>query len=199
MHLYESIGIDCDGVLADLLSHCATQISAALERILQDPQQRSATQYHDAFAGLSRGDEKALWDSINATEGFVESCPHFDYVPDMLGALRYLAKDLVCITAVNDRSPYWGYERARWLEKRGFDRKHRVFTADKSRQDVSVFIDDHPEKVLAWHARYPDRLAVLWCDPSFAPIEDPQPYVFVATSSEQLLAHLTLWPSLRTG
>lgn len=60
-------------------------------------------------------------------------------------------------------SPFWTYERTRWLcDHLHFHQNQVVHAHDKFIVYGDVLVDDKPANVMEWQEAYPNGLAVLW-------------------------------------
>lgn len=137
--------LDCDGVLADLLTPWA------------------------GLLGLPRGYEPRTYDlscsdlhSDKIARALNMVCESADMLSPYSGVIEELERlrtehEVVCVTAMHSRKRY------RWLQRElGFAKSDIVSTQAKQRVPGDIFVDDHPAQVHAWCQAHPNSLGYVF-------------------------------------
>ena len=140
------IGLDVDGVIADLVTP-----------LLEQVHQRSGTRFHTEQIRQfdlrqTLGDLWSVGHDILCEPGFAQSLPPYPDALRGVDALRNLGR-VVFVTTPYAASPTWSDDRARWLERHAnADRRDIVHLADKTVFAGRLLIDDAPAQLEAWVA-----------------------------------------------
>ncbi len=138
------IGLDVDGVVADLVSHLFNQLEKRSGSRL-DPHQVRQFDLRKTLGHLW-----PLGEQILAQQGFVSSLKPYPGALRGIECLRKLGR-VVFVTTPNPKSPTWADERACWLEKLAHaHRRDIVHAVDKTLFGGSLLIDDAPAQLQAW-------------------------------------------------
>jgi 5'(3')-deoxyribonucleotidase len=155
------VGVDVDGVLADLLAplfqHLNTMLGTAYAADhmkdwditeLIPPARRD--EFWNTF-----GQEVRVHDALKPLPGAIEG-------------MRFLAEhaDVYVVTAYLRSAPTWVHDRDRWLSEHfGVSDKKIVHTHAKYVFSGAMLVDDKPQTVLRWQEENPNGLGVLWAQP----------------------------------
>mgnify|MGYP001184376382 CR=1 FL=1 len=148
------IGIDCDGVLRDLIT-CIT-----------DTVKETHPQHADKIL------ESTSWDweqwlpfwTEDETEKYVFEDNYLDFFGVVANPIKEAAEDWDILKSwanrnghelvlVSAQRPHCIEPTDAWLEECGFDFKEKHYTKDKWSIDVDVLIDDSPEKLDIFNER----------------------------------------------
>lgn len=137
------IALDCDGVLADM-------VTPALEivRGLGGPDlTHDALQVWDIDTLLPEGPIRDEFYNRIGAEGFNRSLKPYPGAEEAVERLRKVG-EVVCVTTSLMSSKTWAYERYHWLKKHfGFPKSHVIQTAGKFWVRADILADDKPETV----------------------------------------------------
>lgn len=166
--------LDCDGVLADFVSHFLLFANAGSRRVDRewiDAEHGDVTSWDigEAFPLLKHAE---LY-RVLTHAGFVRKMP---VMPGAVFAVRYLQKisEVYCVTTPLLGARYWGWERTQWLSTTVGITQERVILCDaKELVDGDVLVDDRPEHLEAWAKRHPVGMALLWSSPRNASFKCP--------------------------
>lgn len=140
------IGLDVDGVVADLVSALLDQVHVRSGKRFVIDQVRQ----FDLRATL--GDLWTLGHDILCEPGFAQSLLPYPDAVEGVRALRKMAR-VVFVTTPYAASPTWSDDRARWLETHlGAVRRDIVHLEDKTVFGGRLLIDDSPAQLEAWVA-----------------------------------------------
>ena len=142
----KEISFDCDDVLSDF----AERAFDRLEVLSQKKYQISDFKTWDWIAELPEEHRQLLFQAMD-TQHFVSEMKIRPEVLDFLAQCPgHLQKTVV--TSPRDTSPFWQYERSKWLkEKLKFTKDQIIQTSAKHLVHTDVFVDDSPENILNWH------------------------------------------------
>lgn len=152
------VGVDCDGVLADMLSllqaHYADLFNVPLPSL----------DCWEIGEHIPKGREREFW------ETFGETAIHSKLKPyrNTYDGLRHIAEvaDVYIVTSPLSSCRTWASDRERWLlEYFGVTRNRVIHTAAKYTFAGDMLIDDKPEHVEQWAAEHPSGIPVLWAQP----------------------------------
>lgn len=153
--------IDCDGVLADLVTPVLEEANHIIQtrwdsEVLKGVQglirpapvrPEDLTEYDIAKAYPALRPSK-VYEPL-ARPGFCRSLRPY---PGAVAAVKRLQGlgEVYCVTKAH-HSPYWHFEREEWLQVvMGIPRDRVIFAADKERVNGHFFIDDSIEHVWSW-------------------------------------------------
>lgn len=154
------VGVDVDGVLADLI----TPMFELMNRLLHT----SYSVEHmedwsiDHLIPADRADE--FWRELGKPGLHAQLKPH----PGAVEGIRALSDvaDVYIVTSYLHGAETWVYERDAWLHKHfGIPRAKIVHTRAKYTFYGRVLVDDKPENVVEWQAEHPHGAGVLWLQP----------------------------------
>ncbi len=176
------IGLDVDGVIADLVGRLLDEVHA---RSGQRFRPEGVTQF-DLQATL--GDLWPLGHEILCEPGFARSLRPYPDALRGVHALRALGR-VVFVTTPYDASPTWSDDRARWLEAHvGAVRKDIVHLADKTVFAGHVLIDDAPAQLEAWTATGRPAIRVVRPWNADAPGRPAEDWKSIVEGTRELLA-----------
>ena len=148
-HMKKELLLDCDGVLSEFLD----DFIKVCNSVLLTSYKRSDVTDWDIVKCLNdpRLDDVLLHEVDH--HDFVMNLKPLDGAVAAVRALREI-HDVIIVTAPFERSKTWIPQRIEWLKKH-FDISPRniIFTSRKELICGDVFVDDHPENVLAWSRR----------------------------------------------
>jgi 5'(3')-deoxyribonucleotidase len=158
----KSVGIDCDGVMADWAKSALIAAEILRKAGIVIPQ--ANLRKYDL--GLDGAERDAFWEAIGQT-GF---CRDLDPYPQALEAFpRLLAiADVYVVTSYLHTGKTWVYERDVWLRQHfGLENDNTIHAHAKFLVGVDVFVDDKPEHVESWASNPRNSLGVpvLWTQP----------------------------------
>lgn len=159
------VGIDVDGVLADLLS--------PLMKIVSDLLGKTLTVDHvetwDLEELFEKHDALHLVPELWARAREPSFCRKLDPLPGSIEGVRMIQEagaEVFVVTSPLHDATTWTYDREVWLKEHfAIDRKHVVHTHDKSTFHGHILVDDKPSNVLAWADAQParePRTGFLW-------------------------------------
>lgn len=155
------VGVDVDGVLADLLTPLFQHLNTLLGTTyapdhmkdwdiaeLVPPERRD--EFWNTF-----GREVRVHDALQPLPGAVEGMKLLQEVADVYIVTAYLRS-----------APTWVHDRDRWLSEHfGVGDKKIVHTHAKYVFSGEMLIDDKPETVERWCREHPNGRGVLWDQP----------------------------------
>lgn len=156
----KTVGVDVDGVLANLAQNLLDHINARHDMSLTEadlldygiesmlpPEKRDG--FWDEIRAIDHHSSMRLYDG--AQEGFTKLCEAFD---------------VYIITTPMDGAETWTHNRERWLAQRFNVPSHKiVHTAAKYLCGVDALIDDHIVNIDKWKKRNPNGTSILWRRP----------------------------------
>lgn len=149
--------VDVDEVLGDWQTPCldiAERVSGRRLNVAEIP-------HWDIIAYMTPEEAKAVLDAM-AQPGFAYGMLPKPGAQSFVKDLKKMG-DVRILTAHYIKSPTWTWDRSRWLaELFGIQPDHVTFTHQKQAHHGRVLIDDRPENILGWEARWPDELPILW-------------------------------------
>jgi len=138
--------VDCDGVMADLVTPYLERLN---EKFGLDVTYDEVTSFEFSECVCTKAQNEAVWKDLVSTPGFVLGLRELPYAMEGLAHLRGWADRVVCLT-----SPMlggsWIAERCQWLLNRGFAKRDIVIASDKSLVDGHALIDDAPHNLEGW-------------------------------------------------
>lgn len=156
MNRKPDIWVDCDGVLADFQS----LYLRLLRQSGKDRTRADVTDYDFTRCVATREEDRAIWETIDATPGLVYNLGWVEGAHAGLRALREIGH-VRCLTSPH-LGPTWMHERARWLiERAGFRKDEIVFCSNKPLVHGDFLIEDHLETANAWQLHHPNSTAIL--------------------------------------
>lgn len=153
-----TIGIDCDGVMADL-------VGKVIERV--NTKYGTSFKYEDintwdVYEPLCIS--KAEFYGMANEEGF---CASLNVLPGARAGVDQLRKhaDVYAVTSPMS-GKYWLHERTMWLiEHMGFKHKTIIQCKEKKLIKVNYLIDDKTSTINEWAEEHPGSQAILWNTP----------------------------------
>ncbi len=146
MPTHPLIGLDVDGVIADLVQSLLDQIHEQTGQRFHPHQVRSFN-LQDTL-----GDLWQVGQTILSEPGFASRIPPY---PDALQGLDQLRKlgRVVFVTTPYEKNPTWSHDRTRWLERHtGAHPRDVVHLVDKTVFAGQLLIDDAPAQLEGWVA-----------------------------------------------
>lgn len=156
------VGVDVDGVLANLLGAMAPLLTEFAGR----PITAVDMQAWDLDHLLPPGTANAFWTRVGAP-GFLKDLEPYPGAVDGLRDLQKVA-DVYIVTSYLHSGPQWVHERDAWLLAHfDFPRKKVVHTHAKYTFRAFSLVDDKPENVELWDAEHAREhvFPVLWEQP----------------------------------
>jgi 5'(3')-deoxyribonucleotidase len=147
MHPHQHlIGLDVDGVVADL-------VQSLLDQVHQQTGQRFHPNQVQSFdLQQTLGDLWHVGQTILSQPGFASRIAPY---PDALQGVDQLRKlgRVVFVTTPYEKSPTWSHDRTRWLERHtGAHPRDVVHLVDKTVFAGQLLIDDAPSQLEGWVA-----------------------------------------------
>jgi 5'(3')-deoxyribonucleotidase len=155
------VGVDVDGVLADLLTPCL--------RIAGEMLGKELTVDHMQGWDLDClfPDEQVL-DAFWKRIGEPGVCRNLEPYPEAVAgvaALREVA-DVYIVTSYLHDAPQWVHERDQWVQEHfGIPRSKMVHTKAKYTFAGKMLVDDKPQNIQEWAAEHEKGIPVLWEQP----------------------------------
>jgi 5'(3')-deoxyribonucleotidase len=148
------IGIDCDGVLRDLIPCLIDSIKETHPEHADKIKVSRSWDWEDWLPFWTNEETEKYVFEDNYIDLFGVECPPIKEAVDDWKKLKRWAEDngheLVLVSA---QKPQCEELTDMWLEKYGFDFKEKHYTHDKWSIDVDVLIDDSPEKLKIFKER----------------------------------------------
>lgn len=153
------VGLDVDGVLADLLTHCLGVASRMIGRRVTVEE---VTSYDFAFVPESQ--TRTFWREVGAP-GVCKNLRRYPGAVEGVKKLREVA-EVYCVTSHLQAGSRWVHEREFWLKKH-FDIPNAkvVHTHAKYTFAGAMLIDDKPKNIEEWAREHPKGTPVLWAQP----------------------------------
>ncbi|HNS97924.1 MAG TPA: hypothetical protein PKL73_13320 [Polyangiaceae bacterium] len=155
IHPQPVIGLDVDGVLADL-------VQAVLDAVHQRTGKRFFPEDVQRFDLKSTLGE--LWTvahDVLTQPDFVRSLPPYPYAIEGVHRLRQLGR-VVFVTTPFAPNPTWSHERSQWLEHHTGAPHHDIaHITDKTLFCGHLLIDDSPAQLQAWTATQRPAIRVV--------------------------------------
>lgn len=153
-------GIDCDEVLARF----KTLAFEVLRNISGKTYREDDMLDWDFNKFLSKEETNPLWDYINESPSFVNNIKPFEEAQIGLPKLATIG-EIFIVTAPLVKCNDFMQKRNRWLMKNfKIEPSNICYTKRKEFFGCDIFIDDHPENVIAWRKRN-SGIAILWEKP----------------------------------
>lgn len=154
------VGIDVDGVLADLLT---PSLRIASEMLGREVSMSDMTGWDLDSLFSSKEAVEDLWDRVGAA-GVCRNLTPYDGAVDGMRALREVA-DVYIVTAYLHNGPTWTHERDAWVQEHfAIPRSKIVHTKAKYIFAGDALVDDKPRNIEEW-AREHTGMPVLWVQP----------------------------------
>ncbi len=165
------VGVDVDGVLADLITPALAAASAMLGReILPD----HLKEWDLEVLFESKEQSEVFWKNLGAADNRFHGKlqPYEGAAAGMRGLTDYF--DVYIVTSPLSSSPTWTHDRDRWIEEKfGIGHHKIIHTSSKHMVSCDILVDDKPENLRRWYAeqmriragKRADPLPVLWKQP----------------------------------
>ncbi len=160
-HKKPRLGMDVDGVLADLLSPCLRVAGEMLGRTIW-PDDLQSWEIGDLFTDPA--DVERLWDRM----GEPGVCANLEPYPGAVEGMRALSEvaDVYVVTSYLHNGKQWVHERDGWVMQHfGIPRSKMVHTRAKHIFSGAMLVDDKPANVADWALENPHGVPVLWLMP----------------------------------
>ena len=148
------IGIDCDGVLRDLIPCITDSIKETHPEHADKILEPNSWNWEDWLPFWSEERTEQYVFEENYLDFFGPECPPIDSAVEDWPKLKEWAEEngheLVLVSAQREHCEEPTDE---WLEKHGFDFKEKHYTQDKWAVDVDILIDDSPSKLKKFNER----------------------------------------------
>jgi 5'(3')-deoxyribonucleotidase len=159
----DRILVDVDEVIGDWLTPCLDIAEKVSGRRLNP----ADFDHWDIIEKMNEGEARAVLHAM-AQPGFAYYLKPHKGAQDFIAQLKTLG-DVRILTAQHFSSPTWTYDRNRWLwELFGIEPGHVTYTHEKYAHHGRVLIDDKPEHIVNWRAKWPAELPILWHIPNTA-------------------------------
>lgn len=155
------VGVDVDGVLADLLAPLFNHLNAMLGTAYAPDHMKDwditdlvPEERRDEF-WTTFGREVRVHDALQPLPGAIEG-------------MKVLAEsaDVYIVTAYLRSAPTWVHDRDRWLSEHfGISDKKIVHTHAKYTFAGKALVDDKPSTIIRWQEEHPSGLGILWAQP----------------------------------
>lgn len=155
------VGVDCDGVLADLLTPCLRIAGEMLGREL-------AVDHLTGWELDHIFPDPALAAAFWLRVGEPGVCRNLEPYPEALAGMKDLQEvaDVYIVTSYLHGAPQWVYERDQWVQEHfGVTRNKMVYTEAKYTFSGRVLVDDKPQNIIKWTEEHPRGTGVLWSRP----------------------------------
>lgn len=157
------VGIDVDGVLADLLTPLLTIASELLQREVYVSHLQS-WDLDDLFLGDDAALLPELWRRAGAP-GFCRDLRPYEGAVEGVAALREAGADIFVVTSPLHDAPTWTHDREHWLREHFQIHRHHInHVHEKYTFAGGMLVDDKPENIERWAAEH-EGVAVLWDQP----------------------------------
>lgn len=156
------VGIDVDGVLADLLTPLMTMVSELLQKDVGVGHVET-WDLDELFAKHNASHlVPELWRRAGSP-GFCRTLQPYPDAVEGVASLREAGADLFIVTSPLHDAATWTHDREGWLKDHfGIDRKHVVHCHSKHVFSGLMLVDDKPDNIRAWAAEHGADGAVLW-------------------------------------
>ena len=155
------VGVDVDGVLADLLSPLFSHMNTMLGTRYTPDHMKD----WDIAELVPEGRRDEFWDSFGKE---VRVHDALRPLPGAVEGMQLLAEvaDVYIVTAYLRSAPTWVHDRDRWLaEHFAISDKRIVHTHAKYTFSAKALVDDKPATVAAWQREFRWGFGVLWDQP----------------------------------
>lgn len=153
------VGVDVDGVLADLLTPILEGINTTFSKSLTPEDMDSW-----CIKKHLEGDEHKFWDQLGNSNLHDRLLP-YPGAKEGLALLQTVA-EVYIVTSHLSAGRTWVYDRDQWLLKHfGIPKKRVIHTEAKYRVLADALVDDRPDNVIAWQAVHPTGRGVVWAHP----------------------------------
>ena len=162
------VGIDVDGVLADLLTPGLALLSRWTGKEIT-PDHLQEWSFDNL---IPEGRIGEFWEEM----GSPGMCGSFEPYPGAVQGVKRLQEvcDVYIVTSALHTGKTWTYERDNWLMKHfGIPRSRIVHTQAKYTFYGMALVDDKPLNIELWAATHPGQLPVLWTQPYNKDVEFP--------------------------
>ena len=155
-----TVGVDVDGVLADVISLFCTMLSNRLNCTITP--EDIADWHVDGM--LPEEDRSEFWEAFSAP-GVCRNLAVYDGAKDGLASLERIAS-VIIVTAYPETAKQWVYERDAWLLAHfGIARSRVVHTSAKHVVAMDVLVDDKPDNIEQYALAQRGGLPILWSHP----------------------------------
>jgi 5'(3')-deoxyribonucleotidase len=154
------VGLDVDGVLADLITPCLKVASEMTGKEITADHMKSWDFDHLVPPEML----EPFWERIGKP-GLCGSLVPLDGAVDGVRALSEVA-DVYVVTSYLRGAVQWVHERDGWLlEHFGIPHARMVYTKAKYTFHGYMLVDDKPDNVSEWTNEHPTGVPVLWSQP----------------------------------
>ncbi len=178
------VGVDVDGVLADL----ATPLLALMNSLYGTNHKPDSMERWDIEHLIPEGEVADFWARVG-TPGFVHD--QMQPYPGAVDGVRALSEiaDVYVVTSYLHDAPTWVHERDAWIDRHfGIPRHKMVHTKAKYTFTGRMLIDDKPQNIEEWSVEHPRGCPVLWAQPYNNPfVYQPSPDVIRTKSWRRVL------------
>lgn len=155
--------VDVDEVIGDWLTPCLDIAEKVSGRRLNP----ANIDHWDVIEHMHEDEARAVLYAM-AQPGFAYHIKPHKGAQEFIAQLKALG-DVRILTAQYFNSPTWTYDRNRWLwENFSLQPDHVTYTHEKYAHHGSVLLDDKPDHIVKWGAKWPNELPILWHTPNTA-------------------------------
>lgn len=155
------VGVDVDGVLADLLTPAFALMNDGFG-LAVTPGHMTSWEFEGLIPEAVRGE---YWRRLGAP-GYVHD--HLRPLPGAVEGVALLAErfEVYVVTSYLHDAETWVHERDAWvMEHFKIPRSRMVHTRAKYVFHGAALIDDKPQNVEEWRAEFPHGAGILWAQP----------------------------------
>lgn len=163
------VGVDVDGVLADMM----TPLFEVMNRLFGTAYTVEHMEDWTVDPLIPEGRADEFWRELGKPGLHARLLPY----PGAVEGMRALgdAADVYIVTSYLHGAETWVHERDAWLaEHFGIPRAKIVHTRAKYTFYGRVLVDDKPENVIEWQTEHPSGAGVLWSQPYNRRNDDPR-------------------------
>ena len=152
------IGVDTDGVLADMLTLLQAHYSTLFDVSLP------ALDNWEIGEHIPKGREREFWETFGETNIHSALKPYRNTYDGLRNLID--VADVYIVTSPLSSCRTWASDRERWLhEYFGIPRSRVIHTSAKYTFAGDMLIDDKPQHVEEWAAEHQNGIPVLWAQP----------------------------------
>lgn len=168
------VGLDVDGVLADILTPLMKITSRLIGKKL-DVSHVKTWDLDSLFEEHGRPDlVPQLWIEAGSP-GFCRTLSPYPNAVEGVKSIRQTGAQIYIVTSPLHDAATWTHDREHWLkESFSVDRAHVVHAHDKSIFAGDILVDDKPANIVHWGERHGFKGAVLWDQPWNQDFDDPR-------------------------